>query len=74
MTSSGNLLKRAQVKPKSLLTLLAMTLFLAMSSAVTNAQEVVSSPVAYSSCYITSGGTLYVWGNDNYLQPVITSN
>lgn len=74
ITSSGNSAKRARVAPRSLLAFLAMVLFLVLPNAVTYGQAVVSSPVAYSSCYLASNGTLYVWGNDNYLHPVITSN
>ena len=74
IASSGNSAKRAHVAPSFLLAFLAMALFLGLPDAVTYAQDVVSSPVAYSSCYLTSSGTLYVWGNDNYLQTVISKN
>lgn len=62
--------------PGALKTAVGVMLMLApilLMTAISYAQEVVSSPVAFSSCYLSSKGTLYVWGNDEYLQPVITS-
>lgn len=37
------------------------------------AQKIFSSAVAYSSAAIDINGNLYVWGNDQYLHPVVSS-
>ena len=54
-------------------TYVLLAVVIAMASKPAFSQAVFSSPVSFASYAIDANGNLYVWGEDNYLQPIAST-
>jgi alpha-tubulin suppressor-like RCC1 family protein len=71
MVNAINSLRKSLLPGRATYVLLAVAI--AMASEPAFSQAVFSSPVSFASYAIDANGNLYVWGEDNYLQPIAST-